>query len=77
METKIYTDALKDEALFPAGDYSLQHIYKVVSENVNIPDNHLENRPDVNFPLWKNYIHSVRPNIARIEFLGKKMYRFS
>ena len=77
MKMKIYGDALKNEALFPPGDYSLEIIYKIIAENIDIPDSHLENRPDKKFLLWKNYTHTALKDIARIEFLGDEMYRFS
>jgi hypothetical protein len=43
---------------------------------IYIPDDHYENRPDVAYPKWKNYIHSIRLRVERVEYLGNKMYKF-
>ncbi|KJD43614.1 hypothetical protein [Paenibacillus terrae] len=68
-KTKIYKDALNDTDLFPPRDYHIQEIYDIIEKNVEIPPNHYDDRPDVNFAKWKNYIHSVLPSIDLIESL--------
>lgn len=76
IKTKIYSDALNDERLFPKGEYKLRDIYRIIFSNVEIPTEHLNDRPTCKFPLWKNYIHSVRPNISRIEYRKNQTYYF-
>jgi hypothetical protein len=71
-KTKIYKDALNNTEIFPPGDYHIHDIYKIIEKNVDIPDNHFENRPDASIAKWKNYIHTVFPTIERVESLKSK-----
>lgn len=75
-KTIIYKTALEDSKIFPEGIYKLEQIYKRFQNKVAIPNEHFKNRPDVAYPLWKNYIHTVRRNVNRLEFLGNQTYIF-
>lgn len=75
-KTAYYKDVLQNTHIFPAGDYPLEEIYVSIRKQPNFPEEHLESRPTVRYPKWKNYFHSVRPNIDRIEYLGNELYRF-
>lgn len=76
-ETALYRFALENPNIFPAGIYTLEKIYDIIEKFVYIPEHHKVDRPDVPYPKWKNYIHTVRPSIERIEFLGNETYRFN
>ncbi len=76
-KTESYKRALLNEQLFPPGLYDLDRIYEIFEVNNLIPEEHNVSRSDVNYPLWKNYIHSIRPKIVRITYLGSKKYMFS
>jgi len=75
-KTTLYKHALESNHVFPIGIYSLSEIYEIILKYVYIPADHFEDRPDVSYPLWKNYIHSIRRDIDRIEYLGNQKYRF-
>ncbi|MGR6764233.1 hypothetical protein ACU1JV_20710 [Paenibacillus sp. T2-29] len=75
-KTGLYKRALEDCNLFPPGIYDLQNIYEIFLKSELIPNEHYIYRKDVKYPLWKNYIHSVRPYIDRISYLGQQKYCF-
>lgn len=81
-QNKIYTDVLSNKSLFPRLEYSTEDIYAIIKKNVNIPPEHLENRPDKDFKLWKNHVLDALRAVDSIESLysleGKHgWYRFN
>lgn len=72
MKTKIYKNALDNRELFPPGKYHIHEIYEIIENNIEIPNDHYEDRPGVKYELWKNYIHGLIQSLERIKPLASE-----